>query len=220
MGDFFEAFVTVALADAIDGGAAPGWALRGVQQHGGQIEVGVKLDAGLTLPGHPDGLLVGPGGTRIVLEVKSTSSWSFTEWGRERKAGREPWTRGDSYWWQLQAYLCALDAAEGYVLAVDKESGQLAGWTQERDLAWADEARAHVALAASGLVPEDVPRRLPGGELLTPSEAKGKQPAGLLPWQCVYCPFWGRCWKGAIEEVAHDWRGRPKRQLRVTKEVE
>lgn len=235
MGDMAEGLLVTVLAEALAGGAAPGWRLDSIRTRKGQAAVTLRVRVGrklLKIPGHPDGLVTLRHGRRIlervVLEVKSTSSYGFTEWSKALAEGRDPWTPAESYWWQLQGYLRAMKVQRGYVLALCKDSGAIAGWWVEADPAYHDRLAAHLAPVLRSTHPAEVPRLLPDGTELAPVEKIGKRGApikghGDLPrFPCGYCAHYRPCWghDRLIEEVSTDWRGRPSLSLRLRDDTE
>ncbi|MCK6530151.1 hypothetical protein L6R50_22200 [Myxococcota bacterium] len=237
LGDVTELLLVTALAEALATGAAPGWRLGEVRGAGGQGTVELALDVPtprggvrVVVPGHPDGILHGPGdlpGQPVaLLEVKSTSSYGFTAWERSLRSGAGGWGPGDAYWWQLQAYLHSVGAAWGYVLALCKDSGAIAGWWQERDEGFPERLSRRLSQVVSSAGPHDVPREGPGGPI-GPVErigARGRPLKGhgdLPSFPCGYCAWYRPCWGPRLEErVSVDWRGRPSRALRLREETE
>lgn len=208
VGDYAEAFLTVALADALEL-EGRGWRLESYTQGGGQAEASLRLASGDEIPCHPDGVIVAPDGDRAVLEVKSASGWKAGRWQKAIRAGDPPISDADRYWWQVQAYMAALGVSAAYVLALGKDSGVLLGWWVPRSPAFLARASKHVSSALWALTPEEAPRQEAGGEELGPDDK------GQLPWQCRYCSHHRACWPDARESVGYDWRGRARAKLIV-----
>jgi len=259
MGDATEMLLSVTLTDALATDMGPeGWRMLGIRSATGQFSVHLNLQVPgtrvpLRIAGHPDGVLsvpasdphLGPwveryGLTRhgepsvvaAVIEIKSSSSYGVSLVEKRLAAGQPGWTRADSYWWQLQAYMHAVRAPLAYVLMLGKDSGHVVGWWQPVDHQFRDSLRAHLE-PVIGLGPE-VPRRLADGTELKPGEAtyykrggtrrdgttytRGdrKGSSGKLPWNCAYCSHFRACWGESLDErIEKDYRGRPSRALYV-----
>ena len=222
LGDMTEAFLVTALDQALEQQADDhGWILdyTGDNQQAVELEVYLPtLDKTLVIPGHPDGTLRHPDiEDRIVLEVKSTSSYGFSRWQKALKDGEDPWGPEESYYWQLQAYIHAMGAEHAYVLALCKDSGATCGWRVERDDDFMRWLVTHLEAALGPDNPRFVERRLPDGSYLKPvekfSKRDGKTPLkghGQLPWQCRYCSHYKSCYGNNLEErVEKDYRGAP-----------
>jgi len=248
VGDAVEALLTTALAEALQGATdGPGalWELSGVRGATGQAKINLMVDLpGLKtpvwIPGHPDGVLLGPtddGGTQpaAVLEVKSASSYGVARVEGRLRSGLDGWSREDSYWWQIQGYMAAMDHLPlAYVLMMCKDSGHIVGFWLKRDPEFMPLLIEHIGpLFVGGWHSVEMPwRRLPDGTVLEPADAERymrsgkrrdgsvyvagdpKPGAGKLPWQCHYCPYFRPCWGSDLEEgVVRDYRGRPSRGL-------
>jgi len=158
-----------------------------------------------------------------VLEIKSASSFAFSRARRALAEGVEPWGPGESYRWQLQGYLAALDLDVGAVVMVAKDSGAVLSWYHDRDPEFLTQLRAHLERAS--LPPEEAPRMLPDGTVLGPRVDwhKTRKPPtpnkkhGRLPFQCEYCSHFRACLGplGLVETIGRDYRGSPARQLYV-----
>lgn len=146
-------------------------------------------DTALTLWGYPDGVIQYQGNPWAVLEVKSASSYAFGKWQTRFEDGKDPWTSEESYWWQVQAYMAAVGVDLTYVLTMDKASGALLGFYVHFLDRFEAVARRHLLPILEGKKPEDVPRLLPGSkDEIEPGKG------GVLPWMCVYCPYYNPCW--------------------------
>ncbi len=258
IGDATEVLLCLALREAFAAGHGPdGWKVSGTREATGQYSVTLNhklpgLTVGLPIPGHPDGLLscrpddpmiapwierynLKPGPDGLIpfagLEVKSGSSYSFTEAQDAVRKGLLPWGLADSYYWQAQGYMHALKVPLMAVLQLCKDSGAFFSWWLPIDHAFRERLSAHLQPVLS-LPPADVPRLLPDGAELKPARAgvykrggkrkdgstfkKGdpKPGGGRLPWQCEYCSHFRACWgPELVEDVGRDYRGRPSRHL-------
>lgn len=189
-----------------------GWRLEHVLED--QQTVTLRLGA-MTVTGHPDGMLVSPEGRRYVLEIKSASSYGFRQM---EEHGLDP---SETYYHQHQAYLAATRADGGVFVAMAKDSGAVCHFWTTPEPGWlgdADERVTRLMLTS----PDAVERRLPDGSALEPlvdlhkTRGTPNKKHGKLPWQCVYCSHYRRCWGEALEErVDRDWRGAPSRQLYI-----
>jgi hypothetical protein len=127
-------------------------------------------------PGHPDGIL-GHEMRNYLLEIKSMSSYSFSDFQKG--------ILDEGYIWQINSYLEATGLLWCVVVALNKDSGVLAERVIEKDMDIVKKIKARISLL-NGLNSNDLPER--------PHSANDK---GILPWQCLYCPFWGICWPDA-----------------------
>lgn len=220
MGDACEVLLSTALADSI---CATGWRMEGYREEG-QISIDWEVD-GHSIMGHPDGVLFDPDGQKHLLEIKSASSYGFSKWQKALDNGQEPWTPEESYWWQIQGYMAALDVRQAYILTLCKDSGAIMGWWHKADPGFGPMLKRHLELATNEN-PGMVPRQLPCGTQLRPVRKLSKKTGnplkgdGALPWQCRYCNFYKTCHQGnLIEQVTRDYRGRPSTTL-FLKEME
>lgn len=199
IGDYVEAFLTTVLANALPG---IGWKLTQYGKGQGRVELEMCSQEPVPnkkfIPGHRDGVLVGPDGEECVLEVKSMSSYAFTFF---QKAGG--WPPSESYYWQHQGYLHASNIDVGYALAACKDSGALAGFWTRRDERFIEFLARHLEAAEQG------ERKLPDLRELKPDEK------GRLPWQCLFCQWHKSCWPEGRLVAKRDFRGRPSNSLYV-----
>jgi hypothetical protein len=161
----------------------------------GQANIELKLQGGIVVPGHPDGILpVQPGvKQRTLLEVKSASDYAF----------RNHFSKGhidDGYMLQHQTYLRALKLKHGVFVAISKNAGELVEvWTEyDPDFAkWA--ARNHLTAAHS--TPDKLPPRYSDGDAygaIPDKKQKGRYRLGAL---CTYCAWRDTCWPGLEMEL-------------------
>ena len=214
LGDMVEAILVHALREALEDD--PTWGLLNVGED--QAEVFLKVPGHDPIKGHPDGIITRDGEPWAVLEIKSIASFGFQRASRELAEGRCPWDPSESYYWQAQAYAAALDLDRVGVLMLCKDSGAVLSFWVHRDPGFLEALRAHLDMASQP--PEDVPRVLPDGQELKPSDARPK-PRGTpnrrhseLPWQCRFCAHHGAgCWPNLVKTVGRDYRGAPSLQL-------
>lgn len=131
-------------------------------------------------------------------------------------------------WFQAQTYLTALELPWMGVVYCDKSSGALVSWWEPADPGFRRMISHHLAIAGAGRDPAEVaaalsegriPRRLGDGTRLEAAvdlhktTGRPNKKHGRLPWQCVYCSFWRKCWPGAEERLERDWNGRSRRWI-------
>lgn len=136
--------------------------------------------------GHPDGLVRDSGKTWL-LEIKSMSSFSFKDFERG--------VIDEGYRYQCNAYMSALGLDKCVIVALNKDAGVLAEQVISLNQEIVTDIRERIALIRSSTI-ETLPAR--------PYKADDK---GFLPWQCLYCPFWGTCWPHAEKVlVSHKYK--------------
>lgn len=133
------------------------------------------------IEGHPDGIVTIEG-VRYLLEVKSMSSYAF----REFEQGKID----ESYIWQFQAYMSALGLSKVIMVALNKDAGVLSEQVREFHPLIAQGIRERIALLKT-VKKEALPNKPYGPDEKT----------GFLPWQCLYCAFYGHCWPAAQKVV-------------------
>ena len=218
LGDITEAILVHALTEALEGDSE--WSLSNV----GEDQAPVWLDVGEEyepIKGHPDGIILRNGEPYAVLEIKSAASYGFRRARNLMKAGVCPWDRTESYWYQVQAYMEALDLDQAGVLMLCKDSGAVQSFWVPRDQNYMFDLRWHLNIASAK--PEDVPRRLPSGEKLAPRVELSKRDGvtklkkhGMLSWVCRYCQHANVCWGDRLTKVIqNDYRGAPAMMLYV-----
>jgi len=230
IGDCVEALLSTVLASVIE--TMDDWSLEGYREQG-QVAVRLKTLNHGYVPGHPDGVLVRhyqadvitaelPADERYILEIKSASSYAFSEWQKALEREEDPWSPTESYYWQLNGYMYATDTRYAYVLVLCKDSGAITGWWAARDPDYLERLDRHLKMSAAP--PQDVPRRLPCGTELGPVRKLSKKTGkplkgdGKLAWQCHYCPWHSTCWNNLTETVGRDYRGRPSKHLYLKEE--
>lgn len=139
----------------------------------GAEQAGVNID-GVT--GHPDGVVL-DSGKRYLLEVKSMSSFSFKDFERG--------IIDEGYRYQCNAYMHALSLEQCVIVALNKDAGVLAEQIIRIDPVIVAEIKRRIK-RLTAVTEDTLPER--------PYQPDSK---GFLPWQCLYCPFWGTCWPKA-----------------------
>lgn len=143
-----------------------------------QIKVSLLI-GNTTVPGHPDGLFI-ESGIRL-LEVKSMTSYRFEEFQKE--------IISNEYLDQINSYLEALDLNSCIIIALNKESGVL-----HENLVTRDHKRISNLKSRLKSVIDSTPSDLP--------EKPFKPDVnGVLPWNCLYCSYWGHCWPDAERKL-------------------
>lgn len=140
--------------------------------------------------GRPDGVLDG----KYLVEVKSMSSYSFVRF--------EAGDLDESYRYQCNAGMLALNLAQTIVVGLNKDAGVLHEMVIDRDLAIAEDIQKRLVTLGS-VTKETLPDR--------PYEADKK---GYLPWMCLFCAHWKTCWPAAQKILVS---GRYKLALQPTK---
>lgn len=126
--------------------------------------------------GHGDGVLH-EDGKNYLVEVKSMSSYGFKDFERG--------VLDDGYRFQINAYMSALGLSQAIVVALNKDAGVLAEMIVSIDPVIVADIKARIKLL-KGVSKENLPP-----QPFKPNEK------GWLPWNCLYCSFWGTCWPKA-----------------------
>ena len=140
----------------------------------GDNQATVNLDG---VQGHPDGVLDAEDGTKYLVEIKSMSSYGFEKF--------EKGDIDDSYLGQVNAYMEALGLDWCVMVALNKDSGVLGEKIIHKDGAIVNRCRKNIKTVRQA-TKETLPERP-----YAPDEK------GNLPWQCLYCAYWGHCWPNA-----------------------
>lgn len=177
-----------------------GWCIEETRTTGEQREVYLDTPVG-RITGHTDAPLVGPGGVKLVGEVKSCTKYARQKWDRFG------WTPEESYWWQLQAYIWATDSHGGYALYEQKDTGQIGGIYVPRSDEYPELLARNLKTIREGCF--SVPQAMPDGSPVQPN-ARGE-----LGFPCTYCAWFRACWPMAKETWAETQSGAPKRVLKV-----
>ncbi len=74
----------------------------------------------LEFQGHADGILIIPGGERVIIEIKTAKSSSFVKF---KNKGLREWQK--LYYAQLQSYLGMSGYKRGVLIAINKDSSDL-----------------------------------------------------------------------------------------------
>ena len=140
-------------------------------------QIRVSLEVGNSIvEGHPDGLMI-KNGVLYLVEVKSMSSYSFEKF--------EKGIIDDSYLAQVNTYMDALQVDKCIFVGLNKENGVLHEQILERNSAIVTESKVNLRA-----VMDSTPEKLP------PQSFKPDK-KGFLPWNCLYCAYWGLCWPQA-----------------------
>lgn len=141
-------------------------------KHTGQNQLTVNF---MGIGGHPDGILEAD--EHYLFECKSMTSFSFKAFERG--------ILDSSYLAQINMYMEALGLHKCVVVALNKEAGVLGELILDKDPAIVEKTKKNLeSVIASS--PKNLPDRA-----FSPSED------GKLPWNCLYCSFWGICWPKA-----------------------
>jgi hypothetical protein len=123
------------------------------------------------IEGHPDGII--HNGKDTLLEVKSMSSFSFSNFQDQQI--------DESYHYQINAYLHALELEQACIVGLNKDAGVLHEWILQKDQNVVDDIKRRIVVLRK-VTKEALPDRP-----YTPNEK------GILPWQCLYCAHWQTC---------------------------
>jgi hypothetical protein len=137
-----------------------------------QIKVDLKVGDGVEISGHPDGI-VEHEGERFLLEVKSMTSYGFSEFERG--------TINETYLCQVDSYMEALGLEKCVFVAINKESGVLGERILTKNKERVQFVRDNIQAVLKS-TKEELPKRP-----YTPNEK------GFYPWQCAYCPSYKTC---------------------------
>ena len=141
----------------------------------GQLKVKLKI-GDKEIEGHPDGLILHES-ELLLLEVKSMSSYSYEKFEKGEIDG--------SYIAQVNLYLAALGLKRCVFVAQNKDNGVISERIVERDDALIEKLKTTLNIVLNS-TKENLPDKP-----YAPNEK------GILPWQCLYCKFWGTCWPEA-----------------------
>ena len=122
----------------------------------------------------------------LLLEVKSMNDRGFNEFKKTGELSKE-------YAIQTSAYMRATGVSGALILAKNKNSGEMLQLLYNGDSDLLDQRlRVLYDVHKSGQ-PEDVLREY------------GPNAAGVLPWNCGYCPFVRLCWRdnGLVQKAEH-----------------
>lgn len=128
------------------------------------------------IEGHPDGLMI-KNGVLYLVEVKSMSSYSFEKF--------EKGIIDDSYLAQVNTYMEALQVDKCIFIGLNKENGVMHEQILERSSAIVTESKVNLRSVMDST-----------REKLPPQPFKPDE-KGFLPWNCLYCSYWGQCWPTA-----------------------
>lgn len=129
------------------------------------------------IQGHADGVItIGDeqaGYERVLLEVKSMSSFSFKNFENQQI--------DEGYRYQCNAYMEALGLNRTCIVALNKDSGVLAEWIIPKQKEIVDDIRNRIAILRA-VTKETLPER--------PYHPDAK---GFLPFYCLYCNVYKTC---------------------------
>lgn len=141
-----------------------------------QTRVSFQVSESIHIEGHPDGLLFEDGNIYLI-EIKSMSSYGFEKF--------EKGEIDDAYLAQVNGYMDALSVDKCVFIAFNKENGVMHEIVLTRDSAIVSQVRGNL-LSVLNSTPEELPAR--------PYKPDQKN---ILPWNCLYCSYWGKCWPTA-----------------------
>ena len=139
-----------------------------------QMAVELKIN-GVTIHGHPDGILLYDGNL-LLLEVKSMSSYSYERF--------ENGYIDESYEVQINLYMEALGLTKCVFLAQNKDNGVISERIIEKKQEIVDKGKRNllaVINSSKGNLPD------------APEELNYDKKTRLYPWNCLYCSYWGHC---------------------------
>lgn len=130
--------------------------------------------------GHPDGFVVDNG--RILnVEVKSMASYSYAKF--------EKGDIDDSYIYQMNANMKASGTEACVYVAFNKDSSVIGETIVKRDEKVIKQ------------IEENLLSVINSTQISLPERPFEPNEEGFLPWNCLYCPFWGTCWKNAEKKL-------------------
>ena len=143
-----------------------------------QLTIKIKIGEA-EIEGHPDGLVIDQEADEKIklLEVKSMNSFAFAEFER---GNIEP-----SYQYQLNGYLHALGLETAVMVALNKDSGVLNERIITKDPKIVEKIKENLTSVLQS-TQENLPNRA-----FTPNDKN------FLPWNCLYCGYWGQCYPKA-----------------------
>ena len=132
------------------------------------------------IQGRPDGFVINEGRI-LTLEVKSMNTLAFTRF--------EKGEIDDSYIYQMNANMKASGAQACLYVAFNKDNSVLGERIVVRDEKVIKQIKKNIFYVINS-TPSTLPNRP-----FEPNEL------GFLPWNCLYCPFWGTCWPNAEKKL-------------------
>lgn len=142
--------------------------------------------------GHPDGFLQFEG-ERYLVEIKSMTSFSFNDFQRG--------VIDEAYEAQINAYLESEGIDKCVMVAFQKEAGLL------------DERIITKNFGIVKSLKENLGDIISSSKELLPKRKHSPNKDGFLPWNCLYCSYWGRCYPNAYKVLIKN-----KYKLKVGKE--
>lgn len=125
------------------------------------------------IPGHPDGIFTNEFNKNFLLEVKSMSSYSFSDFQNGQI--------DEGYLFQINAYLAALGLEECVMVGLNKDAGVLHEHLVKKNPEFVRKIFENIKTLKS-VTKENLPPR--------PYSPNDK---GVYPWQCNYCAHRGTC---------------------------
>lgn len=125
------------------------------------------------IEGHPDGIFINDDGKRFLLEVKSMSSYSFSDFQNGNIDG--------SYLSQINAYLEALGLDECVMVGQNKDAGVLHEHLVKKNRFIIEQIKDNIQVVKAATEENLPPRQF------SPDEK------GFYPWQCLYCAHYKTC---------------------------
>ena len=146
-------------------------------RNGGLNQLSVSLKIGeKEVFGHPDGI-VEDEGEDVLVEIKSMSSYGFDSFQKGEI--------DEGYRYQINAYLEGLNLDRCVMVAMNKDAGVLGEHIIQKDPEIVKKLKNNLSLVLGSTIDK------------LPERAYSPNDKGLLPWQCLYCSFWGHCWDNA-----------------------
>jgi hypothetical protein len=137
-----------------------------------QIKVDLKITDEVEISGHPDGI-VEHEGEKFLLEVKSMTSYGFSEFERG--------IINETYLCQVDSYMEALGLDKCVFVAINKESGVLGEKILTKNKERVEFVKNNIRAVLKS-TKEELPKR--------PYEPNEK---GFYPWMCSYCGSYKTC---------------------------
>jgi hypothetical protein len=146
----------------------------------GKDQKTVELDG---IPGHPDGIFINEFNKKFLLEVKSMSSYSFSDFQNGQI--------DEGYLFQINSYLEALGLEECVMVGLNKDAGVLHEHLVKRNPSFIARIKATIDYL------KHCQEWLGKGETketaLLPDRPYSPNDKGIYPWQCNYCAHRGTC---------------------------
>lgn len=125
------------------------------------------------IPGHPDGIFINEFNQKFLLEVKSMSSYSFSDFQNGQI--------DEGYLFQINAYLEALELEECVMVGLNKDAGVLHEHIVKKNPSFISRIKENIKTLKTVKI-ENLPPRP-----YSPDEK------GFYPWNCLYCAHFKTC---------------------------